>query len=228
MRLAAYAFPLRNRLAGHPPFWLLCADMTAKMDRPEKADSDKKQQLDPETWVAAYGDYLYRYALLRLRDHATAQDVVQEALMAGVKGLDRFDGRVDVKYWLRGILKNKIVDHIRKSSRMQPVEDIGDYELPDSIKMKWFGIPTSRPEPWAFDIHQAFDQKEFWAIFEKCVQGIPGVSQKAFVLKEIEGQSTEDICKLLDVTPNNVWVMVHRARGALKNCLESNWGQLTG
>lgn len=202
--------------------------MTVQTDPPETGQSNHKQNLDPETWVAEYGDYLYRYALLRLRDHATAQDVVQDALLAGVKGLDRFDGRVDVKYWLRGILRNKIVDHIRKSSRMQPVEDIGDYELPDSIKMKWFGIPTSRPEPWAFDIHQAFDQKEFWAIFEKCVQGISGVSQKAFVLKELEGQSTEDICKLLDVTPNNVWVMVHRARASLKKCLETNWGQLAG
>lgn len=183
-------------------------------------------QHDPETWVELYGDYLYRYALLRLRDHAAAQDAVQEALLAGVKGLSRFDGRVDVKYWLRGILKNKIVDHIRKASREQPVEDLGDYELPDSIKMKWFGIPTSRPQPWEFDIHQAFDRQEFWAIFEECVQGLSGVSRRAFILKELEGCSTEEICKVLNVTPNNVWVMVHRARGALKKCLETKWGVL--
>ncbi|MFT7515468.1 MAG: DNA-directed RNA polymerase specialized sigma24 family protein, partial [Candidatus Omnitrophota bacterium] len=70
---------------------------------------------NPDEWVDLYGDYLYRYALMRLKDSAAAQDVIQETFLAGFKGLEKFDGRVDIKYWLRGILRNKIVDYIRKA-----------------------------------------------------------------------------------------------------------------
>lgn len=189
--------------------------------------AENQSTYKPETWVADYGDYLFRFALLRLRDHAAAEDVVQDTFLAGVKGLHKFDGRVDIKFWLRGICRNKIVDHIRKASRMKPMEDIGEYELPESSesKMKWFGIPTSRPEPWEFDLHQAFDKKEFWAIFEECLSGLDGPIQKAFVLKELEGMSTEEVCKVLEIKPNYVWVMVYRARAKLKDCLEAKWGK---
>jgi RNA polymerase sigma-70 factor (ECF subfamily) len=151
--------------------------------------------------------------------------VVQETFLAGVKGLERFDGRVDIKYWLRGILRNKIVDYIRKAVRERPVEDIESYEPPDSIQMKVFGIPTSTPRPWDFDIHQAFDEKEFWQVFESCVSKLKGPIQQAFVLKELEGMSTDEICKVLGITPNNLWVMIHRARGRLKDCLNTHWNR---
>ena len=180
---------------------------------------------NPEEWVEKYGDYLLRYAIMRLRDVSTAEDVLQETFLAGMKGLEKFDGRVDIKYWLRGILRNKIVDHIRKAVREQPYEHIEEYEKPDETKMKLFGIPAHSPKPWEFEPHLAYEQEEFWEIFRHCVDQLKKPIQQAYVLKELEGQSTEEICKVLNITPNNLWVMVHRARGHLKTCIESKWNK---
>ena len=182
----------------------------------------------PETWVDQYGDYLYRYALMRLKDPAAAQDVLQETYIAGFKGLEKFDGRVNVKYWLRGILRNKIVDYIRKAVREQPYENPLELEDDDGIshnKMKYFGIPSSEPMPWDFEPHQAYEQTEFWSIFRNCVDQLNENHRRAFVLKEIEGLSTEEVCEIMDISPNNLWVVIHRARTQLKSLLEKNWNK---
>jgi RNA polymerase sigma-70 factor (TIGR02943 family) len=180
---------------------------------------------DPETWVDQCGDYLYRYALHRLRDPIIAEDVVQETFLAGIKGLDRYDARVEVRFWLRGILRNKIVDHIRKMARELPLEDAEEYEKPGSFLMKHSGIPTRTPLPWKFDPRQAFEDQEFWQILETCTTKLPERLRLAFVLKELEGVSSEETCKVLKLSPNNLWVMIHRARKQLKSCLERNWGK---
>ena len=180
-------------------------------------------RLNPEEWVDLYGDYLYRFALLRLKDPASAEDAVQETFLAAIQGLDRFDGRMDIKYWLKGILRHKIVDHIRRAVREQPTEEVNDPELLDSMLFKLSGIPTMNPEPWHFDPHRAFENNEFWAIFHDCMAKLNGKLQQAFTLKMLEGMPTEEVCKVLDVEPNNLWVIMHRARGQLKSCLEKNW-----
>jgi len=179
--------------------------------------------LDPEKWVDAYGDYLYKYALLRLKDPMAAQDAVQETLLAGFKGLDRFDGRVDIKFWLRGILRNKIVDYIRKAVRERPIENIEEYEPPDSVLYAYSGITQMRPKKWQFDPEEVFKRKEFMEIFHGCLSNLKGPMQQAFTLKELEGISTKEICEVMDITPNNLWVMLHRARNQLKDCLEKKW-----
>lgn len=181
--------------------------------------------LDPATWVDAYGDYLYKYALLRLKDPQAAQDVIQETFLAGVKGLDRFDGRVDIKFWLRGILRNKIVDHIRKAVRERPIENIEEYQPPDSVLYAYSGITQMRPKKWQFDPEEVFKRKEFMEIFHECLGKLRGPLQQAFTLKELEGITTKEICEVMDITPNNLWVMLHRARNQLKDCLEKNWKQ---
>ena len=72
---------------------------------------------DPERWVELYGDYLFKYALMRLRDAAKAEDAVQETFLAALKGGKTFAGRSAEKSWLVGILKNKVCDHYPKASR---------------------------------------------------------------------------------------------------------------
>jgi RNA polymerase sigma-70 factor (ECF subfamily) len=179
--------------------------------------------LNPEEWVDLYGDYLYRFALLRLRDPASAEDAVQETFLAAIQGLDRFDGRMEIKYWLKGILRHKIVDHIRRTVREQPTEEVNDPEILDSMLFKLSGVPTMHPEPWHFEPHRAFESNEFWTIFRACMAKLNGRLQQAFTLKMLEGLPTEEVCKVLDVEPNNLWVIMHRARGQLKTCLEKNW-----
>lgn len=177
----------------------------------------------PETWLEEHGDYLFKYAFVRLRNRATAEDVVQEAFLAGIKGLDRFDGRSNVRYWLLGILKHKVVDYIRKASRETVMEDPEAAELTGSTTFKLFGIPSERGSSWQFNPRKAFEQKEFRDVFTECMTGLKGNMQRAFAMKELEGLPTEEICKFLGVTPNNLWVMLHRCRQQLKECLQVNW-----
>lgn len=180
---------------------------------------------DPETWVDAYGDYLYRYALMRLRDPDAARDAVQETFLAAIKRYDQFDGRVDIKFWLRGILRFKVVDHIRAATRDQAVTPIEDAEILDSLLFKASGIPTMRPSPWEFNPQEAFDRAEFWPIFEECLSRLKEPIRQAFVLKMVEDMESDEVCKVLGITPNHLWVLNHRARTQMKKCLESKWSR---
>ncbi len=188
-----------------------------------KTKANVKPTTPPAKWVDEYGDYLYRYALMRLKDPVNADDAVQETFLAGIKGLDQFDGRVDVKYWLRGILRNKIVDYIRKSSRETPVEKEETLDVLDSFTYKAFGVAERSPKPWQFAPEREFEKAEFWKAFETCVNKLSDTMRKAFVMKMIDGMDSADVCKALDIQPNNLWVLNHRARGQLKTCLEKHW-----
>lgn len=191
------------------------------MPNVEKENSNIKQ---PSEWVDLYGDYLYRYALSRLKNPEVAADCVQDTFLAGIKALDKFDGRLDIKFWLRGIMRNKIVDQIRKSIKSQTV-DISqeDEALMESMWFKYSGIATTNPDPWEFNPRKQFDNKEFWAVFLECVDLLKNPIKQAFVLKMLEDKTTEEVCKVMDITPNYLWVLIHRAREQLKSILKEKW-----
>jgi len=182
-----------------------------------------KELANPEEWLSEHGDYLFQYAFVRLRNRAAAEDAVQETFLAAIKALDRYDGTTPVRYWLRGILRHKIVDYIRKASREIAMDDEEGKEILESFKFKAFRIAEQHPPPWKFDPGHAYEQKEFWEVFYSCMSKLKEQTGLAFTLRELEGFSTEDICKELGITPNNLWVVLHRARTQLKSCLEANW-----
>ena len=178
----------------------------------------------PDKWVDQYGDYLYGFAMSRLRNAELAQDCVQDTFLAGIKALDRFDGSRDIKFWLRGIMRNKIVDQIRKSVREHKVDiDSEDETLLESFWFKYSGIATTNPDPWQFNPRKYYDNTEFWVVFEDCIETVKNPAREAFILRVLEDQSTEEVCKVMDVTPNYLWVLLHRAREQLKFALEAKW-----
>ncbi len=178
----------------------------------------------PETWVDRYGDYLYGYAMSRLRNQEAAADCVQDTLLAGIKAFDRFDGSRDIKFWLRGIMRNKIVDHIRKAVKEKKVDiDNEDEALLESFWFKYSGIATTNPEPWQFNPRKCYDNGEFWEVFEECIDDVKDPARQAFVLRVLEDQTTEEVCKVMNITPNYLWVLLHRARQQLKVSLEAKW-----
>ncbi|MAV39097.1 MAG: RNA polymerase subunit sigma-70 [Puniceicoccaceae bacterium] len=178
----------------------------------------------PEQWVDLYGDYLYRYALSRLKNPDQASDCVQDTFLAGIKSLEKFDGRMDIKFWLRGIMRNKIVDQIRKSIRSQMVDiEKEDEALMESFWFKYSGIATTNPDPWEFNPRKHYDNQEFWIVFQECVENLKSPQKEAFILKMLEDQSTEEICKEMDISPNYLWVLLHRAREQLKLLLTEKW-----
>jgi len=184
---------------------------------------EPQMSLDPDQWLDEHGDHLYRYALVRLRDHGIAQDMVQETLLAAIKAQDRFDGRRPIRAWLMGILKHKVVDHIRKKSRESYLEDLQQPGQENPFLMEHFGIANRVPPPWKFNPRKAFEQKEFWDVFAACLSKLDEKMHRAFVLRELEDEETEEVCKQMKITPNYLWVILHRAREQLKGCLGENW-----
>ena len=149
-------------------------------------------------------------------------------LSCSCKNFERYDGKTPVRYWLRGILRHKVVDYIRKASREVAVDDTENSEILDSFRFKAMGIHDSNPPDWKFDPKNAFERKEFMQVFYDCLSGLNDSMGQAFALRELEGLSTEEICKKLKLTPNNLWVILHRARKQLKSCLELNWTEGDG
>ncbi len=173
--------------------------------------------LDPAIWLQRHGDYLYRHALFRLRDAAAAEDVVQETLLAALKSSNRFVGRSNERTWLVGILKHKIIDHFRSSQREAQLECCdNDDEFFDKAGA-WRS--TSRPVAWNVNPESALELKDFQRSLEWCLNQLPERLAQVFVLREIDELTTQEICSLLNITPTNLWVMLHRARLRLQHLL---------
>jgi RNA polymerase sigma-70 factor (ECF subfamily) len=183
--------------------------------------------LDPERWVDEHGDYLFHYALSRVRDSVRAEDLVQEALLAALRGADRYQGRSCERTWLGGILRNKLLDHFRKAGRETNFTDLGFYAGEEDRAFENPEFPdhwnaASAPGEWE-EAGAALDREEFWRVFHACSGKLPDRVARVFLLREVDDLPSEEICAALNISPNNLWVMLHRARMALRRCLETNW-----
>ncbi len=185
--------------------------------------TDQPQSSDPKSWVDQYGEYLFRYALARTRDPQVAEDLVQEAFMAALQARDGFMGRSSERTWLVGILKHKILDYFRKTSR-ESHSDLADNMTPtleDMFDNQGNWKPSAiGPKDWGEDPNQILERKEFWDVLAHCVGELPSRHARAFSLREIDDLNSEEVCKVLNVSTTNLWVMLHRARSHLRRCLE--------
>jgi RNA polymerase sigma-70 factor (ECF subfamily) len=175
-------------------------------------------------WLNEHGDYLYRFALARLRDPHQAEDAVQETMLAAIKG-NSFEGDSSVRTWLTGILKHKIIDLLRKQIREQPLSDLIDLDDTDS-SMDDFFDKTGHwlDKPQTLDMPEnALEQKQFLGILSDCIDKLPSKLATIFMMRDVHETNNENICKELEITPTNAWVMLYRARMSLRKCLEMNW-----
>jgi len=184
---------------------------------------------DAGVWLDQHGDYLFKYAVFRLRDTSAAEDVVQETLLAALKAYEEFEGRGSERTWLVGILKHKIADHFRRQNREAPMgreQDDGPehaefFTRTDGWDHHW--SDHYAPTDWHATPAQLIERKEFWRVFGDCLTPLPQRTASAFTLREVDGLTSEEICELLSISVSNLWVMLHRARLHLRNCLERNW-----
>lgn len=197
---------------------------------PFKSDSESVRDVspsDPATWVDRHGDALFRYARLRAVDRAQAEDLVQETFLAALRARTKFAGRSSERSWLIGILKHKIVDHLRSRARERPASELEESghtleELFNS-RGKWKVNWTNVANPRAI-----LERKEFWTMFHCCLSRLPEQLAAIFSLREMEDLSSEEVCQTLDLTPGNLWVSLHRARLRLVRCLDRNWFRTKG
>ncbi len=182
--------------------------------------------IDPDGWVTNHSDVLFRYALTRLKDRHAAEEVVQDTFLAALKAAERFSGKSTERTWLVGIMKHKIVDYIRKRTKEAPShkQDLGDdYKGIEESLFDDSGKWRTGPAQWTTDPSASVDRDELKAVFIECMNLLPNNMADAFSLRELEELSSEEICKVLNLSETNLWVILHRARLKLRGCMEKNW-----
>jgi len=178
-------------------------------------------EIDSEAWVDDHGDYLFQFALMRLRDSSRVEEAVQETFLAALASLNSYSGKSSVRSWLVGILKHKIADQFRALTRDRSWRAMGNESIDDLYDARGHLNPPAGS--WAVDPRTALERGEFWNCFYACMAKMPDRSSSVFMLREIDSLTSEEICKLLEITPSNYWVILHRARISLRRCLELNW-----
>lgn len=177
---------------------------------------------DPHTWLNEHGDYLYRYAISRLHNEELAQDMVQETLLAAWKGFDNFAGHSSLRTWLVGILKHKIIDHIRREIRNRNLTESIESD-PTSAYFNAEGGWTESPQAWNANPEGLASDREFRDVLDSCVAKLPEKQQIVFRMRDIVGEDTTTVCNSCEITSTHLHVLLHRARLALRQCLDKHW-----
>jgi RNA polymerase sigma-70 factor (ECF subfamily) len=180
---------------------------------------------DPQNWPDLYGDYLYRFALLRTRETNVAEEMVQETFLAALRAKDRFAGQSTERSWLVGIMKHKIADHFRKVAREIPTDDIerlGTGEADENLfdRDGHWKVDRTAPLDWPDSPAGVLEKKQFWDVLRRCLGELPPRMAQVFTLREVDEASTDEICAMLNITSSNLWVLLHRSRKHLRGCLE--------
>jgi RNA polymerase sigma-70 factor (ECF subfamily) len=181
--------------------------------------------LDPRQWLGRHGDHLYRFALARVRAPNVAEDLVQETLLAAWQGRADFAGQASERSWLTAILKRKVVDWVRRRVRERAVESPGeDAEEAMFDPFDRTGHWKKSPKNWGRgDPAEHLNRAEFWTTLHACLDKLPQRLHDVFVLRYLDEQPGEQVCREIGLTPANFWVMLHRARLRMCWCLSANW-----
>ncbi len=178
--------------------------------------------LNPEKWVDDYADYLFNYAVGRVGYAEVAKDLVQETFLAGLKSAKNFKGTAAERTWLIAILKRKVIDHYRKkNSKKGRAEVRMDYSAHTDSQGDW--LEEQVADPFSSFENDAIEKQELGHAIHWCIAKLPKKQALVFTMKTIQDMDTETICNELNINPSNLWVMIHRARTGLMDCLNQNW-----
>ena len=185
---------------------------------------------DPQSLIDTHGDVLYRFALMRVRIQDVAEDLVQETLLAALQGTYHESGPTAERRWMIGIMKHKILDYFRRTAR----EPLQNQDQPDGHRVDDAFLDDGHWKPeaammqsWPEQPDGLIERRQFWNALAGCLERLPPRAAQVFTLRELDELETENICELLQLTPTNFGVILHRARRQLRDCLSSRYfGQL--
>jgi len=174
---------------------------------------------DPTEWVGAHGDYLYNYAFGQVREHNDAEDLVQETFLAALKARERFNRHASERTWLVSILRHKICDHFRRRCRERPLrhDDVNDQPRFDR-SMLWIHETAAE----CISPSRRIDLNDFRASLESALRQLPPRLAQAFSMYEMDECASANVCSRMNISEQNLWTMVHRARKRLRELLP-NW-----
>ena len=186
--------------------------------------SRPRHELNPSHWDTEYRDYLIRFALQRVSDYGHAEDLVQETFLSAWNARNSFRGDCTERTWLTGVLRNKIIDQYRRNAR-RPLLLAGDFESDggeDGPSTPW--LENRANEKDLFDPDVAIERAEVMTLIDEAVNRLPEAMGQAYRMREIQGRSTEEITRTMNITKGNLWVLIHRAKQALKDQLKNVLG----
>ena len=190
---------------------------------PESDKSKNDAHQDINRLVNQHAEVLYMYALMRVHKQELAEDMVQETLLAALRSWESFAGESSERTWLIGILRHKILDFFRQNREMQEMDN-------QSWRTEYFDKSRHLKDKlidWKANPSDLAENGEFWQILQKCLKELSRMMAQAFVMRELEGMESKEVCKYLEISETNLWVSLHRARLQLRRCLELNWFSTT-
>lgn len=175
-----------------------------------------------EQWVDKHSDYLFNFAMTKINDRDLALDLIQDTFVAAFQGVDKFEGRSQPKTWLVSILNRKIIDHWRKENSRKT--DVASHFFRSSDdKMEGFWVMENAPSQRVSSIEDKITQEEQNIELTECIESLPSNWKGIIHAKYMEEKKGAEICTEFDITSSNFWVIVHRAKIVLRDCLEKKW-----
>jgi len=190
----------------------------------------KETTVNPAKWIDLYADYLFNYTFARVHKKEVAEDLVQDTFVSAIKAKTGFLQKSTERTWLTSILKNKIIDYYKKKSTQSEItigsdkdDEKQDYFFETEGSRKGMWKTDMRPESWNTDYQTPVEKIEFYTILNNCLDKLPKQWAAVFTLKNMEDFSSKEICKELAIGSSNYWVIMHRAKLQLRECMEKNW-----
>lgn len=192
----------------------------------EKNTISTPDEFDDSVFISQIRREMFRFAVLQLKDEGLAEDAVQEALIAAHQKQSTFNGKSAFKTWVFAILKNKIIDILRKRARDSMVSTLSDDDSDDMsdtlFNQRGFWNAGELPIGWTAPMESVKDD-HFWRVFEICLTGLADNLSKIFMMREFLEMDSDEICSTLNISTSNLHVMLYRARIRLRECLENRW-----
>jgi RNA polymerase sigma-70 factor (ECF subfamily) len=180
-----------------------------------------KHEINPDKWIDLYADYLFNYTVTRVSDREIAQDLVQDTFFAGLKSMKNFKGEASERTWLISILKRKIIDHYRKINSNKGKAEVRIQYNDAESEGDW--LEERVADPFDKTAEDNMQNTELGDAIHNCLGKLPKKQSEVFKMKTVLNYETEVICNELNITASNLWVIIHRARTAMADCLQENW-----
>lgn len=178
--------------------------------------------IDTTKLVEDHSDYLLAFAMKKIRDLELGKDLVQDTFISALTKLDTFENRSNIRTWLTSILNRKIIDHWRKAETRytDPVSSFFDQEDPDK---HW--VTNTKNSAELDNIEKRIIKEESHQELHDCIDVLPEKWRGIVSSKYLEEKISDEICKDFEITPSNLWVIIHRSKLLLRDCLKSKNSQ---